>query len=222
MFATLREKPWLDSPQATASGGNSTEIMKKKIALRFFLAVVSVLFSLFIITFLARSQFPDFEALAGQAWQPFTNATQLWINTGILVAASIAIQVALVCARKNAIGGANAALIVAAIFTTVFLCAQLLVWQQLTNLGYLVASNPANSYFYLFTAVHGMHLIGGLFVLAPIILRSKAKSSPASLVISASLCASYWHYLLVVWLLLFALLTSTPATYKTLAALCGF
>ena len=222
MFATLREKPWLDSPQATASGGNSTEIMKKKIALRFFLAVVSVLFSLFIITFLARSQFPDFEALAGQAWKPFTNATQLWINTAILFAASIAIQVALMCARKNAIVGANTALIVAAIFTTVFLCAQLLVWQQLTNLGYLVASNPANSYFYLFTAVHGMHLIGGLFILARIILRSKAKSSPANLVISASLCASYWHYLLVVWLLLFALLTSTPATYKTLAALCGF
>jgi|TARA_B110000902_G_scaffold267232_1_gene359318 cytochrome c oxidase subunit 3 len=222
MFATLREKPWLDSPQATASGGDSTEIMKKKIALRFFLAVVSVLFSLFIVTFLARSQFPDFEALAGQAWQPFTNATQLWINTAILFAASIAIQVALMCARKNAIGGANTALIVAAIFTTVFLCAQLLVWQQLTNLGYVVASNPANSYFYLFTAVHGMHLIGGLFVLARIIFRPKTKSSQASLVISTSLCASYWHYLLVVWLLLFALLTSTPATYKTLAALCGF
>jgi cytochrome c oxidase subunit 3 len=217
MFATLREKPWLDSPQATASGGNSTEIMKKKIALRFFLAVVSVLFSLFIVTFLARSQFPDFESLAGQAWQPFTNATQLWINTGILVAASIAIQVALICAKRNAIAAANAALIVAVIFTTAFLFAQLLVWQQLTNLGYLVASNPANSYFYLFTAIHGLHLVGGLLVLVRIIFRSKN-----SLVISTSLCASYWHYLLVVWLLLFALLTSTPATYKTLAALCGF
>jgi cytochrome c oxidase subunit 3 len=222
MFATLREKPWLDSPQATASGGNSTEMARKKIALRFFLAVVSVLFSLFIVTFLARSQFPDFEALAGQAWQPFTNATQLWINTGILVAASIAIQVALICARKNAIAYANAALIVAVIFTTVFLFAQLLVWQQLINLGYLVASNPANSYFYLFTAVHGLHLIGGLLVLARVIFRSRKTSTQTSLVISTSLCASYWHYLLVVWLLLFGLLTSTPTTYKTLAALCGF
>jgi cytochrome c oxidase subunit 3 len=130
--------------------------------------------------------------------------------------------VALICARKNAIAYANAALIVAVIFTTVFLFAQLLVWQQLINLGYLVASNPANSYFYLFTAVHGLHLIGGLLVLARVIFRSRKTSTQTSLVISTSLCASYWHYLLVVWLLLFGLLTSTPTTYKTLAALCGF
>jgi|TARA_B110000977_G_C10889769_1_gene420941 cytochrome c oxidase subunit 3 len=221
MFATLREKSWLNSPSATASGGFNSEISRKTVALRFFLAVISVLFSLFIVTFLARSQFPDFQALAGQAWQPFTNPQQLWINTGILLAASIAIQFASSSAKKNRLIAANIAIALCGLFTLAFIGAQILVWQHLIDLGYFVASNPANSYFYLFTAIHGLHLVGGIFVLLRLGLRSTAQTQN-SLIISTSLCANYWHYLLLVWVLLFALLTSTPDTYKTLAALCGF
>ena len=44
----------------------------------------------------------------------------------------------------------------------IFILGQLLVWQKLIGLGYYVAGNPANAYFYLFTALHGLHLIGGL------------------------------------------------------------
>ena len=43
-----------------------------------------------------------------------------------------------------------------------FLVGQLLAWQQLSAAGYFVASNPANSFFYLITAAHGLHLMGGL------------------------------------------------------------
>ena len=48
------------------------------------MAIVSVLFFLFIITFLSRSQYPDFEALAGAPWQPFTDPSRLWFNTALL------------------------------------------------------------------------------------------------------------------------------------------
>ncbi|MEH6551493.1 MAG: cytochrome c oxidase subunit 3 [Pseudomonadales bacterium] len=222
MFATLSEKPWLASDEATASGGTNTEASKKKIALRFFLAVVTVLFTLFIVTFLARSQFPDFEALAGQPWQPFTNATQLWINTAILLAASAAIQAAVMAAKGGRLLMANIAFSLASLLTIGFLVAQLLIWQQLIDLGYFVANNPANSYFYLLTAIHGLHLLGGLFVLLRLSLRSWSHPSQAAMTNSANLCATYWHYLFLVWVLLFALLTSTPDTFKTLAALCGF
>ena len=55
-----------------------------RIALRFIMAIVSVLFFLFIITFLSRSQYPDFEALAGSPGNPFTDPTRLWLNTVLL------------------------------------------------------------------------------------------------------------------------------------------
>ena len=218
LLGTLREKPWLvGQPNAELSAR-----IPKRIALRFFLGVVTVLFSLFIVTFLARSQFPDFEALAAQPWQPFHNTSQLWWNTSLLLVASICIQLALIFSRKSKSQLAIALVGAAAIFTFGFLLAQWTVWQQLQALGYYVASNPANSYFYLFTALHGVHLLGGLAVMVALIIQAISGVDRDKFVASIGLSATYGHFLFLVWLVLFALLTSTPETYKTLAALCGF
>ena len=70
----LRDKPWLHSTaSATLEQYSGPDpVAASQIMLRFVLAIVGVLFFLFIITFLSRSQYPDFEALAGSPWQPFT------------------------------------------------------------------------------------------------------------------------------------------------------
>ena len=79
-----------------------------------------------------------------------------------------------------------------------------------------------HSYFYILTAVHGLHLIGGLLVLSNVVFRVWYDNNLASLTAPLQLCTTYWHFLLVVWLVLFALLTSSPATINALAAMCGF
>lgn len=214
----LREKPWQVGP----SNAELAVPRPKRIALRFFLAMVTVLFSLFIVTFLARSQFPDFEALAAQPWQPFYNASQLWWNTGLLLMASICLQLAFIFGRVSKRHLAVALVGLAALFTLAFLLAQWSVWQQLQALGYYVATNPANSYFYLLTALHGIHLLGGLAVVIALLIRASSDINNDKFVASIGLSATYCHYLFLVWLVLFALLTSTPETYKTLAGLCGF
>lgn len=226
VFSVLREKPW----QVRQTSVVQAVPIPKRIALRFFIGVVTVLFSLFIVTFLARSQFPDFEALAAQPWAPFYNAGQLWWNTGLLFVASVCLQISLLYARRSNYQLSIALVGVAGILSCGFLLAQWMVWQQLLDLGYYVSSNPANSYFYLLTALHGAHLLGGLGVLSALIIRAfgvvrdNATSGEhrEKLTVSIGLCATYWHFLFLIWLVLFALLTSTPETYKTLAALCGF
>ena len=230
-FSTLSEKPWLatSSPQP-APAVNAIALLnnQKRIALKFFLAVVTVIFSLFIITFLERSQFPDFQALAGQPWQPLSDPWRLWLNTGLLVAASVAMQLALHYAKHERRGVVLVATGVALALTVQFIFAQLWVWSLLNDLGYYLASNPANSYFYLFTAVHGAHVIGGLLVLACVFVSvsrrpaSDSQQSWARVSGNLKLCANYWHYLLGIWFVLFALLTSSAETYQLLAALCGF
>ena len=69
-------------------------------------------------------------------------------------------------------------------------------------------------------------LLGGLGVVLALIMRTSVRASGSAnrdkLTASIGLCTTYWHFLFLVWLVLFALLTSTPETYKTLAALCGF
>ena len=108
-FKILAEKPWL--AQGAVAGHNGTESGANpqdaaRIALRFILAIVTMIFFLFILTFLSRSQYPDFQALAGQPWQPFTNPSGLWFNTALLVLSSVSIQFGLHASRREQLNNA--------------------------------------------------------------------------------------------------------------------
>lgn len=82
-----------------------------------------------------------------------------------------------------------------------FIAGQLRAWGQLQSLGLGVSSNPSSSFFYLITALHGLHLLGGLVAWAVVSRR------PTPLRIE--LCALYWHFLLAVWGVLYGLLLLT-------------
>ena len=225
VLRVLREKSWLHEPvtagEAPLYAGPDTSAAART-ALRFFMIIVSVLFFLFIITFLSRSQYPDFEALAGAPWQPFTDPSRLWFNTTILACSSLAMQLGLAGARKHKFNIAVVGISAAVFFSVLFLLAQLNLWQYLQSMGFYINSNPANSYFYVLTAIHGLHLAGGLAVLLNVVFRLWYYNSPDTLSASLQLCTIYWHFLLGVWLVLFALLTSQPDTINALAAMCGF
>ena len=99
----LRDKSWLhptDAAIVAQYDGPDTQAAMR-IMLRFLLAVVSVIFFLFIITFLSRSQYPDFQALAGPPWQPFTDPSRLWFNTALLACASLGMHMGLRSARSG-------------------------------------------------------------------------------------------------------------------------
>jgi len=70
----------------------------------------------------------------------------------------------------------------------------------------MVATNPSSSFFYLITAVHGLHLMGGLLVLGRTTVRVARGADLRKIRLSVELCATYWHFLLVAWIALFALL----------------
>jgi cytochrome c oxidase subunit 3 len=91
-----------------------------------------------------------------------------------------------------------------------FLVGQLLAWQQLVDLGYFVAANPANAFFYLLTALHGLHLLGGLVAWSWTSDKAWRRDAEVDrLRLSVELCTVYWHFLLVVWLVLFCLMLFT-------------
>jgi len=220
----LAEKPWI--PQAAGVDLPNHSIERKlnqaRTASRFFIAVVSVIFFLFIITYLSRTQFPDFQALAGEPWQPFTEPGQLWVNSGFILFAGICLHWSYLSAKKNQLNTAIFGLSCAVFFSLLFIGGQLLVWRQLIDMGYFIHSNPANSFFYLFTSIHGIHLIGGILALVNITQKFIRKNSLEKLTAGLGLCTTYWHFLFLVWILLFALLTSTSETYNAIALLCGF
>ena len=203
------------------SGDSDRQGAQAVVGLRFFLAVVSSLFFLLVVAWLMRAQYDDWEALS-QPWQPLASPWQLWLNTFALVSASIFLQIARQRARVPAVDAARVkfATGLGGLCSVLFLAGQLWLWHNLNAAGFGVAANPANSFFYLITGLHGLHLFGG--VLAWGRLQFSRTQTPARLRLGTELCAIYWHYLLFIWLLVFGLLISPPATFAAIASFCGF
>jgi cytochrome c oxidase subunit 3 len=196
----LAAKPWLEQGViADWREESPSSLPPAKIGLGVFLAVVGSLFALFISAYSMRMSMVD--------WRALPVPRLLWFNTGVLVTSSIALQWAYVAARRNDMDGVIIGLLAGGVSAVTFLVGQLLAWRQLSVAGYFVASNPANSFFYLITAMHGLHLMGGLVALGRTTARAWRGADVTRMRLSVELCAIYWHFLLVVWLVLLGLLT---------------
>ena len=78
------------------------------------------------------------------------------------------------------------------------------------SFGYFVSTNPSYAFFYLLTALHILHLLGGLIAWFVVTYKSFVPKREASnFALSVNLCAIYWHFLLIVWTLLFVMLLLT-------------
>lgn len=196
----LTAKPWLEEgPIDDFPRTGAMTLPAAKIGLGVFLAVAGCLFTLFISAYSMRMNMAD--------WRALPVPKLLWFNTGVLVLSSVALQWAYLAARRNDIDGVMLGLLAGGAAAVTFLVGQLLAWQQLVVAGYFVASNPANSFFYLLTAAHGLHLMGGLAALGKTTARVWRSTKVAEMQLSVELCTIYWHFLLLVWLVLLGLLT---------------
>ena len=190
-----------NDPLENQPGRSILNIQPAKVGLISFIAVVTSLFALFLSAYLMRMKLADWSALA--------EPKLLWLNTGVLVLASIAFQLTRGAAKRGQLLTVKSGLIAGGICTTLFLLGQLAAWQQLNAAGYFMASNPAIAFFYVLTALHGLHLLGGMWVWGRTTTRVLTGADAQSVRLSVELCTVYWHYLLLVWIGLFALLLST-------------
>jgi cytochrome c oxidase subunit III len=194
----LASKPWLE--QGTASVLAETNATPpSKIGLGIFLAVVGSLFALFISAYAMRMQLPD--------WRMVPMPRILWLNTAMLVLSSLALHGAKNAAGRGAMPELRLGLLAAGISALAFLSGQLLAWRQLTGEGYLLAANPANAFFYVLTGMHGLHLLGGLVALGRTTEKAWRETTAEPLRLSVELCATYWHFMLLVWLVFLSVLT---------------
>lgn len=202
LFDQLTEKPWLpDREGRPAQRGRSAAVPAPEVGLRVFLAVATVLFTLFVAAYFDRMALGDWRALS-EPWL-------LWLNTLVLVFASIAMQRARRGADRGRTAAVRSGLFTGGALALAFLLGQILVWQDLVARGAYAAANPANAFFYLLTAVHGVHLLGGLVAWARTMDKLRRGAEAAEVRMSVGLCAVYWHFLLMIWVVLFALLLWT-------------
>src|SRR5207237_565364 len=91
-----------------------------------------------------------------------------------------------------------------------FLGSQLMAWRQLVRQGVYMSTNPHSSFFYLFTAAHGLHLFGGMLALTYLVLRTTRKRDSVEgelrRVGAADAVTIYWHFMAGLWVALLLLL----------------
>jgi cytochrome c oxidase subunit 3 len=202
-FKKITAQPWREDQIAldNLQSGGAVSSPDKKVGLWIFIGVVTGMFSLFVVAYRLRMQLAD--------WQPLPEPSVLWINTVMLILSSIALQRARTAARRGNAQDVKFSLIAGGVFALLFLAGQLLAWQQLADLGYFLETNPAYAFFYLLTALHGLHLLGGLWVWGGATARALRGVEPGEVRSKVELCTTYWHYLLGIWLVLFGLLVLT-------------
>ena len=141
----------------------------------------------------------------GNDWVTFHFPRILWLNTLILLASSMTIQIA----RRHLHGEEKAAFKRWWGLTTslgiLFLGGQFIAWRQLAREGVFLVTNPSSSFFYVLTAAHGLHLFGGILALLYVSHRNWQRSR-ISQVTATDVASIYWHCMDGLWVFLFALL----------------
>ncbi len=203
-FKLISQKPW-ESSQAILDNehdGKTLTVSKAKLGVRTIMIVSTVIFSLFVVSYSDRMLVHDWRSLS-QPWL-------LWINTLILILTSLVFHRTKVLAEKNQFEKTKNSLFVVGFLTFSFITGQLLVWQHFLNLEQYAATNPANAFFYVLTALHGLHVFGGLYFWAKVTVQLfKNNYNVTKVKQNIELCAIYWHFLLIVWFVLFGLMVIT-------------
>jgi cytochrome c oxidase subunit III len=198
----ITSMPWLEPGQAgelPTTSASSAPLAK--VGLGILLASISALFALFISAYLMRMQVAD--------WRAAPKPALLWVNTGLLMVSSAALQWARIAAGRGDGVRVRLALVGAGGAAVAFVIGQVVAWRQLAEAGYGLTSNPANSFFFLITALHGVHVLGGLVALGKSVFRAWRGGDPVRLRLGIDLCSLYWDFLLLMWLILFGLLLLT-------------
>ena len=199
---SLNTRPWVaDGPGADVPHQTVRAAQALRFGLVVLIAVISSLFGLFMSAYLIRMEFGD--------WRPLAEPALLWGNTGVLVFCSLVLQWAYFAARRGSAESLKVALAAGGLLSLVFIIGQYVVWQQLNAAGYYLDANPASAFFFVLTGLHVLHLLGGLVAWGKTTLRLWGGAAPAEVRLGVELCAVYWHFLLAVWVVLFALLSST-------------
>jgi cytochrome c oxidase subunit III len=167
------------------------------------IAGIMMLFTALTSSYIVRSA-------SGTDWRPIAMPKVLWLSTLLILISSVTMEISRRSLKQQRDAGYGRWLVFTAVLGSGFLASQLIAWRQLARQGVYLASNPYNSFFYLFTAAHGLHLLGGILALAYLLVRTRQKRTTIDgelrRVGAADAASIYWHFMDLLWVGLFVLL----------------
>lgn len=183
---------FMKEPQQTLS------MHPKKFALWLFIVTVVMVFAAMTSAYIVRQSDGN--------WLVFDIPQTLWITSGIILLSSMTMHWAYISARKDNLGSLKLAMSITVVLGIAFLIGQYESWKELVNMGVYFVGNPAGSFMYVFTGLHGLHLISGVIFLLVVLVNTFRYKIHAKNMVQMEMCATYWHFLDGLWLYLFLFL----------------
>lgn len=182
----------IEEPQQTLS------MHPKKFALWLFIASVVMIFAAMTSAYIVRQSDGN--------WLVFDMPQILWYTSGIILLSSMTMQWAYAAAKKDNLSSLKLAMSLTALLGIAFLIGQFLSWKELVGMGVYFVGNPAGSFMYVFTGLHGLHLISGVIFLVVVLINTYRYKVHAKNMDQIEMCTTYWHFLDGLWLYLFLFL----------------
>jgi cytochrome c oxidase subunit 3 len=171
---------------------------------RYLTAIVLGIVSI-VMFFMAMASAFLFLRATSNRWVPLHLPSIIWVNTAILLLSSGVMELARRRLAHADVRQFRRLWFVATALGVLFLVGQLVAWRQFVLAGFYVSTNQASSFFYIFTGLHGLHLLGGICALLYVSFR-KFEKAKVSRTVAAEIASYYWHFMDGLWIFLLALL----------------
>ena len=203
LFGTLLQKPWEKEQMVidTSHPGKTFDISSQKSAVIIIFGIATVLFSLIFTAYI-------YSIPPGQDTMYLLKPNLLWLNTTVLFFVSYFFYKIVNDLEKKETSKIKKNLIIVGGLSYLFLFGQIIFWMQLMKSGNYVTTNTYFSSFYVFTTLHGLHLLGGLFFWGKVASRVLKLENNKILDEEKNISALswYWTFLLIVWLAFFLMI----------------
>ncbi|WP_194974158.1 cytochrome c oxidase subunit 3 [Aquiflexum lacus] len=170
----------------------------KKFALWLFIVTVVMIFASLTSAYIVRQSEGN--------WLEFDLPDIFWYNSAIIILSSITLHWAYMAAKKDDLSKIRLGMILTSILGVAFLIGQWYSWAALVDRDVFFVGNPAGSFLYVFTGLHGLHLVSGVIFLIIVLISSFRYQVHSKNMHTMEMCVTYWHFLGGLWLYLFMFL----------------
>ena len=171
----------------------------KKFALWLFIITVIMIFAALTSAYIVRQ--------AEGNWRVFELPVELYYTTAIILLSSGTMHWAYLAAKKDALEQVKLAISITTVLGVLFLLGQFYAWGVLVDMNVnFTGGNPSESFLYVLTGVHGLHLISGVIFLIIVLISTFKYKVHSKNLNQIQMCATYWHFLDILWVYLFLFL----------------
>jgi cytochrome c oxidase subunit III len=173
----------------------------KKFALWLFIVSIVMIFAGLTSAYLVKQ--------ADGGWLIFELPPIFYVSSVVILLSSGTMHWAYLSAKKSNFDTTKIAMSITVVLGFVFLATQLMGWRDMVNMGVFFAgtqSNPAGSFLYVFSGLHGLHLVSGIVFLVIVLFAVFRMEIHGKSMVRMEMCATYWHFLDLLWIYLLVFL----------------